>query len=506
MTIVQNQDLFPIVKGMSSKLGATLGVRVYVAITDNSGKICYIDDELKKYLNLITTFVKYNFNLLQVGDHSIPLSGSNIIFVKISNRALVVLYTKKGLVGQLLSFKKYIDEYLQPIDNVLKAAGTPELVLETPELKVETPEKVIPVETDQRSEVVLEKKVYKRKKYKNIIPKIRKKIPSNLKLKLEESAILNLCNEGKSISEMINLSDNLTTSTIKKVFAKFIESKWIDIPNYSLITYKCGKCKSQEFTFIPEHIFKYTTSNYIRKQVSGSCGHDNILFINKKLKPTVIHIERILPMVESIDFNQLTIKSLIQILGQDIFLNIFHSLLFDKQVLLLEANEFVKDIADLYNHIFSNIGYDQNINTLSMEDYKLYNRNYVDYLVIHFDERLVLNEPYGKEQEVFGYERKMFEKIFKDEKDENRQILKAYQEFERILLLTEELIEFIGKFKEITEFEVIEIFERNKNLVIDREDIHICKQLAEIYYGNDSLKTKIKKAITEKVDDWFGSI
>jgi hypothetical protein len=503
LTIVQNEALFSIAKDLSSKLGSSLGVRVYVSIVDRTGKIVYIDEELKEFINLINTFVKYNFNLLNVGDHSIPLSSSNLVFVKISNRALVVLYTKKGLVGQLLGFKKYINEYFEPIDSVLKESGTPEgapVTLTQSEQVAGTQEAV----EELPEEVILEKRVYQRKKYDKIRPILKKKLDSNLKLKLEESAILNYCVENKSISEMLELSENITTASIKKVLFKFLESKWIKIPDYSLVSYKCAECKEQEYTIIPEDVFKLITAKYVRKQVSGSCGHDNILYINKKLKADSIYIEKILTMVESVDFNELTIKSLIQILGQDIFLNIFHSLLFDNNVILLEAEEYIEDIANLYNHIFSNIGYDQNITSIEKAEYNKNFKKYKDYLVIDFDERLVLNEI--EEKEEFGYERNLFEKIFKEEEDENRQILKAYQEFERILLLTEELIEFVEKFKEITEFEVIEIFEKNKSAKITREDIHICKKLAQIYYSNDILNQKIKLAITEKVDDWFGSI
>ncbi|MHA1230837.1 MAG: hypothetical protein ACTSRP_11935 [Candidatus Helarchaeota archaeon] len=507
MSVVDNQELFQIVKKLTSKLGSSLGVRPYIAIADSNGRIIYIDEELKKFSNLITTFTKYNFNFLKVGDHSIPLSGSNMIFVKSSPVAMVILYTKKGLIGQLLGFKKYINEFFEPIDEILKSAGYEAAVEEAIPIAGQEIEEVAKADKEISSQaVVIEKRIYKRKKYDKMKPIIKKKIPSDIKLKLEESAILNFCVEGKTISEMLELSDNITLPSVKKVLAKFIESKWIEVPNYALVGYKCDKCKSQEYTFIPDDVFKYSFDNYVRKQVSGSCGHDNILFINKKLKADAIFIEKISPMVNSIDFNELSIKSLIQILGQDIFLNIFHALLFDKEILLLNAEEFIKDIADLYNHIFSNIGYDQNINTMSYEEFKAEYKKYKDHLVIIFDERLVINEPYNKEREYFGYERNLFEKILKEEEDENRQILKAYQEFEKILLLTEELIEFVKAFKEITEFEVIEIFEKNKKLEINRDDIHICKQLAEIYYDNDSLKKKIKKAVAEKVDDWFGSI
>ncbi|MBD3230553.1 MAG: hypothetical protein GF329_20405 [Candidatus Lokiarchaeota archaeon] len=504
MTIVQNQALFPIVKDLSKKLGTSLGVRVYVAITDANGKIVYIDEALKKFVNLITTFVEYNFDLLKIGDHSIPLSSSNLIFVKTSNRALIVLYTKKGLVGQLLSFKKYIGDFFKPIDEIMKNEGAPSGSTQAPE----PPVRPAPTEQveEQPPEIILEKRVYQRKKYEKIKPILKKKISSNLKLKLEESAILNFCSEGKTVSEMIELSENITLPSIKRVLFKFTESKWIKIPGYSLVSYKCDECKSQEYTIIPDDAFKYTKSKQVRKQVSGACGHDNILFINKKLKAPSIFIERILPMVESVDFNELTIKSLIQILGQDIFLNIFHGLLFDHNVVLLDAEEYIDDIANLYNHIFSNIGYDQNITSIARQNYQSNYKKYKDFLVIDFDERLVLNEPYEEDKEEFGYERNLFEKIFAEEQDENRQILKAYQEFERVLLLTEELIEFVDKFKEITEFEVIDIFEKNKNIEITREDIHICKKLAEIYYDNDILNKKIKKAVTEKVDDFFSSI
>ena len=108
-----------IVKEISKEMSDLLLKRVYVGIMDRIGQIYYADDSLDTHTDFITNFIKNNFNVLDVGDHSIPLSNVNLIFFKTSKNFAVILFTREGRVGQLLAFKRRMEEFGKRIEQAL---------------------------------------------------------------------------------------------------------------------------------------------------------------------------------------------------------------------------------------------------------------------------------------------------------------------------------------------------------------------------------------------------
>jgi len=109
-----------IAKQISKDMEILLSNKIEVAIVDNNANIKYIDNNLKnKYEDLIKSFVSGNFNLLTIGEHSLPLSGVNIGFFKVSENSMVVLYSESGPVGQLLAFKGKMKKYAEYIEKYI---------------------------------------------------------------------------------------------------------------------------------------------------------------------------------------------------------------------------------------------------------------------------------------------------------------------------------------------------------------------------------------------------
>lgn len=109
-----------LVDAIKQNIGRLLGSDTTVAITNSAAEIKYIDSEIKDFSDFIISFTRGNFELLNIGDHSLPLSGTNIAFFKISYNALVILHSPKGPVGQLLAFKGRMNKYATKIDELLE--------------------------------------------------------------------------------------------------------------------------------------------------------------------------------------------------------------------------------------------------------------------------------------------------------------------------------------------------------------------------------------------------
>ncbi|MFX1450254.1 MAG: hypothetical protein ACFFCM_05400, partial [Promethearchaeota archaeon] len=71
----------------------------YLGIFGENGKIYYMQGALKRYHPFLQSYIEENFKLLAIGDHSIPLSGVNLVFFKTSEHSIVVLHTREGPVG-----------------------------------------------------------------------------------------------------------------------------------------------------------------------------------------------------------------------------------------------------------------------------------------------------------------------------------------------------------------------------------------------------------------------
>ena len=120
--VAEVKKLPDLVKLIVADIGTLLGANITVALVDAEANIKYIDKEIEKFTDFVVSFTKGNFDLLTIGDHSLPLSGTNIAFFKVSDNALIILNSDKGPVGQLLAFKGRIPKYSEKIDELLAAA------------------------------------------------------------------------------------------------------------------------------------------------------------------------------------------------------------------------------------------------------------------------------------------------------------------------------------------------------------------------------------------------
>ncbi len=208
-------QFYQIASAINSELGPILSTRPYVAIVDFRGEIRYSEKALDEYSEFISNFTKTNFRLLNIGEHSMPISGTNLAFFKVSNKALIVIYTKKGLIGQLLVFKSLMEKYKTQIEALIPEEPTPEEIAQ-PTLTIE---ETVSVSEETRKE---------EKEKPKIIPILLKKIGKKAKFPLNEVIILNYCN-GENTIEQIMEEGNLDRKAVWEILDKYKKKGWIKI-------------------------------------------------------------------------------------------------------------------------------------------------------------------------------------------------------------------------------------------------------------------------------------
>jgi hypothetical protein len=120
------KNLDDVVVQIKEDMERLLANPIQIGVVDKDSNIKYIDDELEeKYGDFISSFVKGNFDLLSNGEHSLPLSGVNVGFFKISDLSLIVLYSESGPVGQLLAFKGKMGKYTEDINKFILEEAKP---------------------------------------------------------------------------------------------------------------------------------------------------------------------------------------------------------------------------------------------------------------------------------------------------------------------------------------------------------------------------------------------
>ncbi|HUY00161.1 MAG TPA: hypothetical protein VMV49_11440 [Candidatus Deferrimicrobium sp.] len=464
-------DLEKIVISIGNKMGAIVGARVYAAIVSPNGKALISQDGIIPFLNIIETFVKSNFHYLQFGDHSIPMSGSNLVFFRTKN-AIIALYTPKGRHGQLLSFKSQFNQYSSEVDGIVGESSLDSAV--------------VPFEIVKKIPLEL---VYERDTWK-IKPVFSVNLSGKEKLPMEEAVILNQCNGNNSISKISKEIQRNNTDIIK-ILIKYDEKGWIKFPDNHLISLTCPNCKIKNYIFIPKVLFDKCPSDYIRIQIAErGCIHTYTVFIDKKLKIAIQPIEYFIKCEDTVDFSKLSLENLLRFFGQDLFCNIFHALLLNSGVLIIDEISSLKEIgeriAEFLKKIFPNVEYETNIRTLSTAEYYKDWKKCKDFLIIDLATNFVLNEPYP--QEKFYKIAEILKEALK-EKDEQKQVLKLNQEFERLVLLTEPVMNIAEKEeKVIVETDLIKKVRENYNLELRLEEIALLKKLIKAYYNVDTSK------------------
>ncbi|MFX1297807.1 MAG: hypothetical protein ACFFD2_23550 [Promethearchaeota archaeon] len=492
-------DIFSVVKEINSKMGSILGVRVYIAVTDGLGNVLYMDSELEQFQDFILNFVKINFKFLKIGEHSLPISGKNIMFFRYP-RAIIVLYSSKGRVGQLLSFKSLMPKYKDYFDGLV--GEVPVQPIPARMIVEEIPGKPGVIPTVPVVEV--ERAVFSRSEsyYGEIYPIIAKKLKAGAKFSLTISIILNY-SDGENSFQDIKEKVTMGQAELITEMYKLCKANMIKIPDFELFQVNCPSCKAMGYKFVPTALLKSSPNNYMRFQVSPlTCDHTFYVILDKKGKVKTNSIPKLRDISEKIDFSELFIEKLIEFFGQDVFFNIFHSIFFKYSVVFLESTNFAEQICEFIKNFFPQITYGNEIKSLTREDYLKSSKKYGDCLVIDLVSNIIANEPY--ETEDLDFELRLFRKVLQ-EKDIKVQILKTHSEFERLILLIDTLLTEIEMYKEIKEDELIKTMKMKHNITLERSEIPIIKELADIYYGVD-IRKKITKTLVGKVSDFFDGI
>ncbi|MHA1266049.1 MAG: hypothetical protein ACTSRS_12525 [Candidatus Helarchaeota archaeon] len=212
---MSDQDAFyQIANSIISELGPILSTRPYVAIVDFMGNFRYIEPELEQYSEFITNFIRYNFQLLEIGDHSMPISGTNLAFFKVSKKALIVIFMKKGLIGQLLVFKARMLKYQDTIDSLILEVPPEEPVAAAS--LIEEPSVMAPPPPEPAAPKA------------QVIPVLLKKIGKKQKFPLKEVVILNYCDGQNSIEDIMR-EGNLDRKSLWEILDKYKKKGWIKI-------------------------------------------------------------------------------------------------------------------------------------------------------------------------------------------------------------------------------------------------------------------------------------
>jgi len=206
---------YNIAQEIENNLGSLLGFRVYSAISDRNGKILFAREDYNDgdMLSYISNFIKNNFDMLQVGDHSFPISGKNFGFFKISNKCIIVLHTKKGPIGALLSFKSKMFAYSEKIDNQIGEIFS--------DVKVSTEKTSITADSKGSTQFITQKTFAK-------IPILNKKLTGKEKFPLDQVLILNLCDGEHTIDEIIKKT-RLPRLTVEKIIKDAQKKKLISL-------------------------------------------------------------------------------------------------------------------------------------------------------------------------------------------------------------------------------------------------------------------------------------
>lgn len=191
--ITKLPELINVIK---ADVGRLLGGDVTVAIVNSAADIKYIDAEIQDFTDFIISFTKGNFELLSIGDHSLPLSGTNIAFFKVSAKSLVILNSSKGPVGQLLAFKGRMGKYSAKIDELLESAPA-------------AAEEKVPAKAAAR------------------VPVLTVSI-SNKKFAMEEAKVLHLVNGQNTITD-ICARTKLPQLKVDEILRKYQKKKWIKL-------------------------------------------------------------------------------------------------------------------------------------------------------------------------------------------------------------------------------------------------------------------------------------
>ena len=218
-----SEHFYNIAKAIEKELGVTSAVRIYAAIFDGNGKALYASDDFTEIISFISPFIKDTFERLKIGDHSFPISGKNIGIFKVSDKAIVVLYSKKGHLGALLNFKNKMSIYASKIDEQLE-----DFTQITIKRKIEVTEEItitkgkVPSKKTEAQYVKPSTTTFAK------LPVLLKELTGKEKFPLNDVRVLQLC-DGKHTIEDIIKKTKLSRLEIQNIVRNYQKKKVLNL-------------------------------------------------------------------------------------------------------------------------------------------------------------------------------------------------------------------------------------------------------------------------------------
>lgn len=467
-------------KKLSIELSQSSGTRINIAIVTENGQFIYMSNELSEHEELIKKFIISSFKLLQVGDFSIPISGKNIIFFKISENVAIILHTTTGKIGQFMIFKKTLMNYLNPLNELIDQMGL--------------------TQTESLYQTVLEEKeslefIKSKIEYYPKITKLGEKTLKKRKFDLNESSFINQINGLNSLSSILSSIPPNLKSKILEFFFQVLSNKWVEIPENYLFIIKCIFCKKDRLIFIPKYSLDCNSSQVLCKQIfPDECPHTFIFKINNatsKLRIRKISFE--VPIIDKIDFSNLSFVNLTSFFGIEFIAHILYNLILQKKLLFIinsdEDRKYIQAFIKFFEKIFIDLSFGENIILISKDEYLNSWKNYKDFSILDFPTFSIINE--SLQDENFETEIKILQDIL-SETDEDKQIMIVFNNYKKLISLTEKLVEILQPLKNKISTENVKILFQNVfQKSITNTELRIIRELAIINF-NEDLSKKIE--------------
>ncbi len=390
-----NATINQVVNSISSKMGEILGVRVYVSITDHDGDFIYSDSVFDQYKEFIKKFVRSNFDYLNQGDHSIPMSSENIMFFKTTNNTITILYNPKGRIGQLLAFKSIMNKYHDSFESCAPPMKG---------MKAGMIEKAPPLSPLQMEQELIP--IHRKKLYDNIKPILSRDLKKRDKFDVAEYSIITQLGGNHDLLDIIESVD-IDGSKVLAILHDFLTKKLINFEEHEFIKVQCPECKNSAYSFIPKYILDKFERRIRVQLFPEGCNHAFVAFIDKKLKMKTMAIEKLLNVSEFLDLSKLSLEKLISFFGQDVIFNMFHALFYNLYVVFIGEDEvMVKKITDFLKPFFFQLEYERQVFCIDRAEFENNTRIYRDFLVIDLDSHVAID--LYENEELFGYELKLF--------------------------------------------------------------------------------------------------
>ncbi len=449
---------------ISREIGERVGIRVYLSILDASGCTIFQNSHLKEQFEDFSMMLSQFIPYLDEKEYSIPFSNKNLMFYKPTKKTVLVIFSERGKIGQLFSCKKIINKYSSELDeivekiqlNVKKIEEKPLIHLKKPQIKILKKEK-IPLDIKLSGSI------------------------ENFMMSLDEHKILQSCRNNKSIYEM-SKEFNKSIGEINELIFNFLNKGIIRILNHEILQATCQVCKNRFYFYLPNYVFGKGATN-VAIELKSSCDHHNFLKIQKigtKFKIKSKNFESICPITNELDSSSSNLTDLVNYVGQNIFLSIFHALFFKFKIVIVSDDFFPNLLTNHLSRIFPKLKLGQDVIIKTKEQFSINEKDYGEFLIIDVNNNLIINEPYEEEQE-FVTEFTILKKVMVKDK-EKMAFLLINEEFEKLLYLTEEIIEIFKINGAISPEDLKQKVHDRFGVFIKEIDLKMIKNLAKKYY------------------------